>query len=128
MKVIDLLNKIANGEKVPEKIKWGKHYLTWFVYEHKALDELGNPNIFECAGGGISRNLLNDEIEIIEDTPKEDKKILEKLQTYEDDNKEIYFDDCYRYTPIHKDSLSYNEEVIVDKINEIIEVINERNI
>ena len=75
MKVIDLLNKIANGEKVPEKIKWGEHYLTWFVYEHKALDEPGDPNIFECAGGGISHILLNDEIEIIEDPPKEDKKI-----------------------------------------------------
>ena len=74
IKVIDLLNRIAGGEKIPKRIKWGDHILTWFVYEHKALDELGDPNLFECAGS-VSCRLLNDTIEIIEELPKEDKKI-----------------------------------------------------
>ena len=59
-----------------------------------------------------------------EDTPKEDKKI-EKLETYKDRNNDIFLDNlCYKYMPIHKDSLSFNEQVIVDKLNEIIDKIN----
>lgn len=47
MKVIELLTKIANGEEVPKKIKWGVHNLTWNINEYVALDEWGKPGFFE---------------------------------------------------------------------------------
>lgn len=73
MKVIDLLNKIANGEDVPKKVKiLDKELLpeyriiTWNkdlgLYEYKDGDEFDRV---------LDKHHLNIEIEIIEDTPKE---------------------------------------------------------
>ena len=96
MKIIDLLNKIANGEKV-NMIKFeGQRY--------KYID-----NEFVSAGGFCFcgwLSSLNDEVEIIE----EDKKI-EKLTPFEapflkDDKPDIRF------------------RLILDKINEIIDKLN----
>ena len=70
MKVIDLLNKIANGEEVPKKIK-----KTW-VYEW-TYDELRNDFCYITTEGErfdsdwLIINMLDSEVEIIE----EDKKI-----------------------------------------------------
>lgn len=97
LRIIDLLNKIANGEEVPKKIKWGVHNLEWYIYDYKALDELGKPTFFEITGG-ISRKLLNDEVEIIED------KKIEKIK-----NK----------------NFTRNQKQIASKINEIIDYLEE---
>ena len=74
MKVIDLLNKIANGEEVPKKIKYKS-----FILERTKSSEVkrlyvDEQGMFfpECYSFD-----LNDEVEIIE----EDKKI-EKLNIY----------------------------------------------
>lgn len=108
MKVIDLLNKIAKGE-VPKKVVY--HGFLYRVkgnnYYSKDIDE------YLISDLGI----LNEEIEIIEDTPngirksiglspKEDKKI-EKLVG---EDKGMYID--YRFCNI------------VGKINEIIDKLN----
>lgn len=74
MKIIELLNKIANGEEVPKKIMFLGN-----TYRYDEIDEtyrniIGNKNI------GEMHNLefyLNDEVEIIEE-PQE-HKIPEKL-------------------------------------------------
>ena len=122
IKVIDLLNKIANGE-VPEKIKVNEK----FIYEYDGIDyKSENGKYLFDSYIEITKEDMNMEVEIIEDTPKENKKILEELQTYKDSNNEIYLDNyCYKYMPIHKDSLSFNEQVIVDKINEIIKLVKD---
>jgi len=67
MRIIELLNKIANGEEVPKYIN----------YIHRAL---GKDTMFVCSENIINKLdqgaiELNDEVEIIEDTPKEEKKI-----------------------------------------------------
>lgn len=49
-------------------------------------------------------DLLNDEIEIIEDTPKEDKKYIEHIKMQENE--------------------LHNHLNIIDKLNEIIDKIN----
>ena len=78
MKVIDLLNKIANGEEVPKKIKW---YDIEFVYSEYDKDYLEYPFSDEEYQGlfnmkdSILTQYLDREVEIIEDTSKEDKKI-----------------------------------------------------
>ena len=67
MKIIDLLNKIANGEEVPKKIKYCGVYYYWtgFNYENNEADDV----LFWFYV--YSEEHLNDEVEIIE----EDKKI-----------------------------------------------------
>lgn len=127
MKIIDLLNKIANGEEIPKKIR--VHYRVFEKYlnhnaylntedevNYKYLTDL--PRLFDD-----DRDWLNDEVEILE----EEKKIPEKLKTYKDRNNEIFLDDlCYKYKPVHKDSLSFNEQVIIDKLNRIIDFLKSK--
>lgn len=62
MKTIDLLNKIANGEEVPDAIKWGCHDFKWFVYEYKAKGELGEPTLLDYLSQ--CPQMLNDEVEV----------------------------------------------------------------
>lgn len=58
---------------------------------------------------------------------EEENKIPEKLETFKDKNNEIFLDDlCYKYMPIHKDSLSFNEQVIVDKLNEVLDYLKSK--
>ncbi len=73
MKVIDLLNKIANGEEVPEKIKV---YNNIYVYDslNKAYWNSNNKQLFEVHNGRI----LNYEVEIIDDEPEEKATVSEE--------------------------------------------------
>ena len=67
MKVIDLLNKVAKGEKVPKVIKYNDYnfrHIDNYCYVNKE-GELLSTYIY------VEESRLNDEIEIIEDTPKE---------------------------------------------------------
>lgn len=102
MKVIDLLNKIAKAEEVPEKIKW---HCVEFNYI--------NGDYINCNSCSLFRhdvdiytvlNMLNDEIEIIE----EDKKI-EKIDGI--------------YAVDHKWQ-SENNNMFTNKINELIDEVN----
>ena len=102
MKVIELLNKIANGEEVPKKIQV---YNDIFVldeenklYEH----ENTRTKLFSIYNG----NILNYEVTII----KEDKKIEKLDQTL---NRSDIGEDYYRY--IMENRFKINE--IIDKIN-----------
>lgn len=103
MKVIDLLNKIANGEEIPNQIKYyGLEY---------TLDKKQDDYMIVCSGLLDDINTfsqLNDEVEVIE----EDKKI-EKL--YLNKSSDIW-------------AGKTDTEIITDKINEIIEVINDKHI
>lgn len=102
MKVIDLLNKKANGEELPSEINCYNQafYLSDGIYIAK--NQVGKyfEDYFDFSS-------LDYEVEIIEDTPKEDKKI-EKIGL-----SELYgieFNDA-KYT-------------ICGKINEIIDHLN----
>ena len=106
MKVIDLLNKIANGEEVPKKIK-----VLDDIYYYCGEDETGNCYYSEpegCGGIRLSFNTsqLNNEVEIIED------KKIEKLSkfTATDNGQEI--------------EIAPTNFEIVKKVNEIIEEVN----
>ena len=64
MKVIDLLNKIANGEEVPKKIKYKGSIYTYLeqegnkIYQYEDYNAVLDIQCFEK---------LNDEVEIIEE-------------------------------------------------------------
>ena len=110
MRVIDLLNKIANREELPKKIKWGCHYLEWIDYDkdYIAVDELGKPTLFETLKYLFYN--INDEVEIIEE-PQE-HKIPEKLSYILDGNDIAAFP---------------NNEMLMNKINEILDYLEEEN-
>ena len=102
MTVIQLLNKIANGEEVPKKIRfddmlWYKIYGGKYTYY---VNENDNDLFVYIFRKNLTFN-LNDEVEIIE----EDKKI-EKL---------IFDKDC---------TCEWNFGEVYEKINEIIDKIN----
>ena len=112
MKIIDLLNKIANGEETPKKFKFANQI---FIKEGlRYIDEDGD-DIFESIFNDFSN--INDEIEIIE----EDKPIekLEKIPTI-----------AYRFGKgitycNFKNEQNINVLYLKNKINEIIDVVNE---
>ena len=116
MKVIDLLNKIANGEEVPNKINYmGTTYLKEqyddtqrFMIDY--LSEEDENALFDTYN--IS-SIINDEVEIIEEDNKIEKLRIE-LDRY-DDNRV----NCYTANNLECD--------LAFKINEIIEVINGRD-
>ena len=76
IKVIDLFNKIANGEEVPNHIRY--EGIDLYYNKKNNCYDLIMSNVRE-EFYTFSYSDLNNEVEIIEDTPKEDKKI-EKLE------------------------------------------------
>lgn len=112
MKVIDLLNKIANGEEVPKKIKF--HDLEFKFRNKGYYCELEDK--FEPLGSIYILDLmLKDKVEIIE----EDKKI-EKI------NDILRVDDLI--PPVDENMYKIWQQTIKNhnKINELIEAINEK--
>ena len=106
MKVIDLLNKVANGEEVPEKIKLS----TGRIFN---LDE---DNAYWCDDIDYSSNWLsneftfgtkslNDEVEIIE----EGKEIPEKINN-----------------AYYHETQDIQNEIFKNKINEIIDYLESK--
>lgn len=109
IKIIDLAVDLANGKEVPKKIRI---FNTIFEYikglDYKAEDKdtyLFSNYIL------INKKDLNLEVEIIEDSSKEDKKI----------GKLDYFNSEEELDSINKIILFNNT---IDKINEIIDKIN----
>ena len=125
MKVIDLLNKIANGEEVPKKIKYnGKIYFYHKGYDFDyayTTDKGGylieNKSLFQfssykdnCWNDNSMIEFLNEEVEIIEENKKElhanniefniynDKK--EFIITLDENDlgiDKLHLDNCYFY-------------------------------
>ena len=107
IKIIDLLNKIANGEEAPKKIKCGNVELEY---------NEGCEDYYCYYGGGLfehkfsnCKNFLNDDVEIIE----EDKKI-EKITVRE---KNLGF-------PNGEWTARNMDKAFAIKINELIDEIN----
>ncbi len=100
MKLIDLYVKIANGE-MPEKIIFNNE-----LYILKKWENIKETDYYcESTGnllGDIYLTSLNDEVQILEDTPKEDKKI----------------------EPITDEVWKVLKTDLINKINEIIDYIN----
>lgn len=112
MKVIDLLNKIANGEEVPKKIKYDEkiyylddgNYRAYNKYGYQMELMLYNPF-----------HILNDEVEVIE----EDKKI-EKLEHM---NSRSYLENRDEYLSTR--DIALDIETLRNWINKIIDYLEE---
>lgn len=113
MKVIDLLNKIANGEEVPEKIKYNNRE---YKYSKDAKDYYDAGSIWLFYTHNIF--IINDEIEIIEEPNK-----IEKLDIRQEKN----INNNWKwkvYGKEHSYNISTPQKIIADKLNEIIDYIN----
>ena len=109
MKVIDLLNKIANGEEVPEKIRFDSTYWKRKIGEKNVyyVDEDDKIDLFVYLFRYNLTFTLNDEVEIIEE-----KKIPEKLDEYANVSGDLACD------------WTFGEKKLKDKINEIIDYLD----
>lgn len=117
MKIIDLLNKIAKGEEVPEKIFYSDKIWYWDTRENDYVEDykrLFNYYLDECL---ISS--LNDEIEIIE----EDKKD-EEIELYVNGEK-VDITDIYE--PLKQGEFFYKEngKWYIHKLKNVSFVIEE---
>ena len=98
IKIIELLNKIANGEEIPKKIKhWQEEYTL--------VNKMGFVSCTSKSGYCLDLvQCLNDEVEILEDNTEE----IEEL---------TYF--CIG------SAKSTDQTKMIDKINELVKAINE---
>ena len=119
MKIIDLLNKIANGEEVPKKIKY---YFREFEFIGGAYeDKISGKDL--CHYDYSCMVFLNDEVEIIEE--KKEKKIPDKLDYCEENTFMEQKETTY---------LSQKERILLDsnfkelgkKINSIIDYLQSK--
>ena len=112
MKIIDLLNKIANGEEVPKHIHirdvdsytWQKDVKAYWSDkdENNLLSDLD-----------LSSTDLKEDIEILE----EEKKIPEKIE---------YYDDSIAWVIDDVGQLSDVDKVIIDKLNDVIDYLKSK--
>ena len=138
IRVIDLLNKIANGEE--PKIKYDNHILKYNKNEEKFIDKDGLNSLYE-----IDFSELNDEIEIL-DGPKDnftgwkmyqDGKVISSMDCSVVETK----DNSIERLDIEENAMTRNERYIrkednkfvnlsvadyelAKKINELIDEVN----
>ena len=113
MRIIDLLSKIASGEKVPKKIKVNKIIYEYQGDDYLYKDEDGKEYWLFSVGYTVNfmwlDSFLNTEVEILE----EEKKIPEKLTPFE--------------TPFLKgEEPDIRFRLIIDQINEIIDYLQSK--
>ena len=110
MKIIELLNKIANGEEVPKKIKYCGTIYEKFDYNNKYYDIEVNSKEKDILSEHLaSKSFYNDEVEILE----EENKIPEKLTKFE--------------APFLKgDKPDIRFSLIIDQINELIDYLKSK--
>lgn len=89
IKIIDLLNKVANGEEVPQKIKY-KNVNRHFDEDDQDYrnDEKGTElylfhTVLTSGSGELLKERLNDEVEIIEEDIKENPTFEEYMKNPE---------------------------------------------
>ena len=128
MKIIDLLNKIANGEEVPQKIKVGNK-----IYNYETFNIGKGDNYFTAEWGEVKgyrinydgtyyyleiRDYnLNDEVEILEE-----KKIPEKLKWNEKSQHNVVTDNAKKTL----EHLLSRSEQLKKSINEIIDYLKSK--
>ena len=116
MKIIDILNRIANGEEVRFRILCDDN-----IYELTDGSNLYNETQNKEAKWWIDGEWLNEEVEIIE----EEKKIPEKIDVWYDPIKDTKLERHDTDTSI--EILAAMCDDLKDKYNEIIDYLNKEH-
>lgn len=114
IKIIDLLNKIANGEEVPKEIKVNDkiyHYDETDCNEFYRYRTMTNELLTDYAD-------LNDEVEIIEDGNKIEKIERLKYSTHFDNEEFILYQNILAVNSNLNDVIDYLESSKKSKGNE----------
>ena len=112
IKIIDLLNKKANNEKMPKKFKYKNYIFELDDVNEYTIDKEKQVAFTELIQFNL--NNLNDEIEILEDNTEE----IEELDNwFVDERKE------YREFDIQAINLCFSKHR--DKINELVKTVKE---
>lgn len=118
MKIIDLLNKIANGEEVPKKIKWENIIYAYSEYDKDYLEypfsDEEYKGLFNMRNN-ILTQFLNDEVEIIEEPKKIEYPILYKTAPSETTGDQM---------PNWRNLIDCNFEYLNKTIYQLIDEIN----
>ena len=116
MKIIDLLNKIANGEEVPKKIRYNSVVMQ-YNEDMKDYERYYGDLFFRYLGRcSILSERLNTEVEILDD--EEDKDI----PLIPDDELIIL---KQSKTVDMQYAIDFNFKVLQEKINQVVEEFNE---
>lgn len=111
MEIIDLLVKIANGEKVPKKIKF-RHSIWEYCKNGSTQDYINDYDKCLMEFLAINKDGLKQYVEIIEESKKIGK--IKQLHNVAD---------CKELIEL-KDKQQINNHILKDKINELIDEIN----
>ena len=113
MKIIDLLNKIANGEELPKKIKY-----EGAIYQK---DNDGNIDYYfaEDFNGTLLLDKLNDTNELNEEIEIIEGKEIEKI-VLNSDGDIVYYENGEK----HRFTTNKQTKYLTHKINEIIDEIS----
>lgn len=130
IKIIDLLNKVANGEEVPQEIKY-KNVNRYFDEDNQDYrnDEKGTElylfhTVLTSGSGELLKERLNDEVEIIENTPKDKIDHLERaIFSFSAKDKNSTEESLRKLSQIVFEVREKTDE-IVDKVNNLQEQIN----
>jgi hypothetical protein len=109
IKVIELLNKKANNEQMPSKIRF-----EGLNYQYKGSSYYDRNGDLLCENCDLLC-VLDSEVEILEDEEETGISKLEKEKVLEENPAEFRYDLRYYY----------DKEKMGDKINEIIKKVNE---
>lgn len=131
MKVIDLLNKIANGEKIPFKLKYGSTIYCFSEYHQDYVIDLSkdviDTNVYFIKDL-VGANELNDEVEV----PEEDKEIEEALGIIllgQCDNwlqkRDVNIKSDFELNPYILEAITENFKSLYHKQCELIKAVNE---
>ena len=112
IKIIDLLNKIANNEELPKKIKWQGQ-----IYEYSNFNRFYYQNNWSMYRDFYTEgNCLNEDVEIIEEPKKIEKwgeGALEEMEKCTD----YTLEDLQKYIRI----LAETQNELIDEINNLKE-------
>ena len=118
MKIIDLLNKIANREEVPKKIRYNSVIMK-YNEDMKDYERYYGDLFFRYLGRcSVLSERLNDEVEILDEEDK-DIPLIPDDELYKISN----------YNPVdikpNDEKMDYNFKVLQEKINQLVEEFNE---
>ena len=116
MKIIDILNKIANGEQPPKKIRYNDYI---FEYEDAGYFSGEAGYLFERYYPDI---ILNDEVEILDNIKNNKQDKIDKLSYQQIGSRTLEQHNWIDYAR----AVDKQIQQIGSKINEIIEALNEK--
>lgn len=129
MKVIDLLNKIANGEEMPQRVKISDNYYHFDISDSDYYNDVDNKaTLMENIYLHNAYVWFNLEAEIFDDEEDKDIPFISDDELWSINGKKGIIEDANTYSEISRDTaINYNFKVLKEKINQVAEELNRRN-